>query len=75
MNRLKSSVPKLAGESSKPAGSQHFARLWALGEIRRLGAGRDQETARQLATRYQLVTPLSGAVVLETKPLARPVTA
>jgi hypothetical protein len=59
--------PAANGAAATPTGSRHLARLWALGEIRRLSANRDHEAARQLATRYQLVTPISGAVVLETK--------
>jgi len=43
----------------------HLARLWARDEIARLAASRQREQAIDLAGRYQLVTPLSGAVVLE----------
>lgn len=46
--------------------SLHLARLWAKNEIRRLTASRQIEAAVDLAGRYQLVTPVSGAVVLET---------
>jgi len=50
-------------------GSSHIARLWGAGEINRLTAphrkgGRDE--AIGLAQSWQLVTPISGAVVLET---------
>ncbi|HAL91757.1 MAG TPA: hypothetical protein DCM68_01875 [Verrucomicrobia bacterium] len=50
-------------------GSTHIARLWAADEIARLTAphrktGHDE--ALQLARDFQLVTPISGAVVLET---------
>jgi hypothetical protein len=45
----------------------HLARLWALDEVRRLRAGRRADEAVQLAARYQLVTPVSGAVVLENQ--------
>lgn len=63
---------KRAGESvpgDLPEGSSHIARLWAAGEIARLSAphrktGRDEAVA--LAREWQLVTPVSGAVVLET---------
>jgi hypothetical protein len=44
----------------------HYARLWAKEETDRLIAGRQPDEARQLATSYQLVTPVTGAVVLET---------
>lgn len=48
----------------------HLARLWAHGEIARLDNGRSDEEyalAMELATTYQLVTPISGAIVLETE--------
>lgn len=50
-------------------GSSHLARLWAFSEIARLGASireADKDEAIALAVRYRLVTPVSGAVVLET---------
>lgn len=47
--------------------SMHLARLWAADEVARLCAARHFTEATQLAARYQLVTPVSGAVVLETK--------
>lgn len=49
--------------------SDHLARLWAKDEVGRILAARDEklnEAATMLAVRYQLVTPVSGAVVLET---------
>lgn len=45
----------------------HLARLWAAEEVARLCAARHVAEAGQLAARYQLVTPVSGAVVLETQ--------
>ncbi len=48
----------------------HLARLWAFDDILRRIAStgpRRTEEALNLATRYRLVTPVSGAVVLETK--------
>lgn len=45
----------------------HLARLWAAGEIRRLHASLFVRSALELAERYQLVTPVSGAVVLENR--------
>ena len=50
-------------------GSSHISRLWANDEIARLTAphrktGHDE--ALELARSFQLVTPISGAVVLET---------
>jgi len=55
--------------SDVSGGSSHIARLWAAGEINRLTAphrkgGKDE--ALKLAQDWQLVTPISGAVVLET---------
>jgi hypothetical protein len=47
--------------------SRHLARLWAYDEVLRLIATKKHEAAVQLAGLYQLVTPVSGAVVLETK--------
>lgn len=49
--------------------SDHIARLWANDEVTRILAARDEslnDAATMLAVRYQLVTPVSGAVVLET---------
>lgn len=49
--------------------SDHLARLWASDEVARILATRDKsltDKATALAVRYQLVTPVSGAVVLET---------
>ena len=49
--------------------SDHVVRLWAADEIKRLMHGRQaqQEEAVRLAVAMQLVTPVSSAVVLETK--------
>ena len=48
--------------------SDHLGRLWAHEEVFRLMRAKDQRTAAvELAQRYQLVTPVSGAVVLETQ--------
>ena len=56
---------------SEPPGaitaSRHLVRLWAADEIERLRQARQIEDAVKLAGRWQLVTPVSGAVVLETK--------
>jgi hypothetical protein len=48
--------------------SPHLARLWAAGEIARLAASNEEPArtrALELATRHQLVSEVSGAVVLE----------
>ncbi len=50
--------------------SAHVARLWANDEVGRILADPSQnrnDEAVALAARYQLVTPVTGAVVLETK--------
>jgi len=52
-----------------PAGPQagrDLERLWARDEALRLAAARNPASAVALATEQQLVTPLTGAVVLET---------
>lgn len=48
-------------------GSLHLARLWASDQVRKLAAERKPNEAGQQAARYQLVTPVSGAVVLENQ--------
>lgn len=62
------------GQQAAPSGSKetskHLARLWAFGEVTNLlarGNDKDSEVAMKLASNYQLVTPLTGAVALETK--------
>ncbi|MEW6348450.1 MAG: VIT domain-containing protein [Thermodesulfobacteriota bacterium] len=50
--------------------SSHLARLWADSRVRTLlhsGAPSDRELAVKIASDYALVTPVSGAVCLETK--------
>lgn len=50
--------------------SSHVARLWARDEVARMCAlcdSRNLPDAAALATMYQLVTPVSGAVVLENE--------
>ena len=51
-----------AGETSL-----HLARLWAVEEIRRRQSKREVPAAVELAGLYQVVTPVSGAVVLENQ--------
>ena len=51
-------------------GSDHIARLWArdrVVELMRAEAARNRAAAVTLAADYRLVTPVSGAVVLETQ--------
>lgn len=61
--------PGRSGQSAGKETSAHLARLWAHDEVRRLVEVPEQggfDEAVQVAARYQLVTPVSGAVVLET---------
>ncbi|HEY4414826.1 MAG TPA: VIT domain-containing protein [Verrucomicrobiae bacterium] len=56
--------------NSAPEGlqvSRHIEQLWAKDEIAALAAMRQADNASSLAVEQQLVTPYSGAVVLETK--------
>lgn len=62
-------VPLGANEDTSAPGSSHIVRLWAAEEVTRLSnpfrkTGWDD--AIELARTFQLVTPVSGAVVLET---------
>lgn len=62
-------VPDQVDRPKAPEGSSHIARLWAFDEVkRRAGTGKqpDTDSAVRMAVAYQLVTPVSGAVVLET---------
>lgn len=54
---------KLPGNLQKT--SDHLTRLWAFDEIKSHITAREDSLARGLAIDYQLVTPVSGAVVLE----------
>ena len=45
----------------------HLARLWAIESAEDFTTSANDETRSALAAHYQLVTPLSGAVVLETR--------
>jgi hypothetical protein len=56
-----------AASTQGTAAEAHLVRLWAAEEVSRLCAARRFDEATRLAARYQLVTPVSGAVVLETK--------
>lgn len=62
------SVSGAAVPADVSAGSTHVARLWAVDEIAWLSAPNrkiGREEAVELARTFQLVTPVSGAVVLE----------
>lgn len=65
-------VWKVTNESLSPLpkASSHVVRLWAADRIAKLagrGSTANRSEAVSIAGRYQLVTPVSGAVVLETK--------
>ena len=53
-------------ENSKET-SQHLVKLWAKDEVDRLLINKEVEKATELAVKNQLVTQVSGAVVLENK--------
>jgi hypothetical protein len=58
------------GTEGSGKGSDHIARLWAndrVLELMRANPTGNRAAAVSLATQYQLVTPVSGAVVLETQ--------
>lgn len=54
-------------ESQGRKGSDHVVRLYVLDQVRAMMAARQFVEAGKLAARYQLVTPASGAVVLENR--------
>lgn len=71
-SRFGSTVRLLGRQTgAPPSGAQpcgnSLSRLWALTFSRRLARHGDEEKARQVALRFRLVTPLTGAVVLERK--------
>ena len=68
--RSNAKLEQLPNSSNAKETSGHLARIWANDEVRRLMGSADEkagEEATQLAVAYQLVTPVSGAVVLETR--------
>ena len=63
-------VPRTEITAVSPGDGRHIARLWGLGEIERLTTAPEPggpDRAIKLALQLQLVTPVSGAVVLERK--------
>ncbi len=60
-------MPDIAAPEGAEEVSKHMARLWAAEEIQRLTRTHAFDEAIHLAQNYQLVTAVSGAVVLETK--------
>ena len=68
--RSNEKLTQVPNASNAKETSGHLARIWAHDEVRRLMTSGDEESledATQLAVAYQLVTPVSGAVVLETQ--------
>ena len=63
---MREKVKVEAGSVAARSASKHVERLWARDEVRRLAKTRQTEEATKLAAKEQLVTPVSGAVVLET---------
>lgn len=69
LQRQSSEKPQDEGVLQGKHTSGHLVRLWANDEVRRLAASKAKnasEEAVKTAALYQLVTPVSGAVVLET---------
>jgi hypothetical protein len=66
LEAVRERVPQTAENTNGVAVSRHIERLWARDEVNRLLRGRQNAGASQLAAAQQLVTPASGAVVLET---------
>lgn len=67
--RTSKRVDQLPEPSEAIQTSDHLARLWANDEVARILTARDEKlnsAAITLAAQYQLVTPVTGAVVLET---------
>ncbi len=64
LTRTLTATPGL-GEGEGTASNDQLARLWAHAALLEKLAADDTTAARALALRYQLVTPVSGAVVLE----------
>jgi Vault protein inter-alpha-trypsin domain len=70
VTRAKLPGGRQATSSNSKETSKHLARLWASGEVTDLlllGDNKSHDAAVKLAASYQLVTPLTGAVVLETQ--------
>jgi hypothetical protein len=67
--RTSKRVDQLPDASEAIQTSDHLARLWANDEVARILTARDEKlnsAAITLAAQYQLVTPVTGAVVLES---------
>jgi len=67
---IRERLPRTEATPPPTPGGTHIARLWGFGEVDRLTTASEPgalERAIKLALRLQLVTPVSGAVVLERK--------
>jgi hypothetical protein len=70
VTRAKLPADRLASMAASKETSKHLSRLWASDEISNLlrtGGDKNVDAAKALAASYQLVTPLTGAIVLETQ--------
>src|SRR5262252_3034768 len=70
VTRSKLPSARRAAPGNSKETSKHLARLWAFDEVAnllRLGDDKSSGAAMKLASSYQIVTPLTGAVVLETQ--------
>ena len=66
-SRVRHALADLAESENLSYKNRHIERLWALDQIRLLRQQNQVDAAVQLAIQQQLVTPVSGAVVLETQ--------
>ena len=66
-NREQQSISTNDPRTEFPEVTDHVRRLWAATTIEELASNRDRKAAVQLAQQQQLVSSVSGAVVLETK--------
>ena len=67
--RIRENAKNFKPSTNAKETSAHLIRLWANDEVKRLLAEKSadgEKAALDLAVKYQLVTPVSGAVVLET---------
>lgn len=65
--RIRQAEPPAAELAKLAKASDHITRLWAFDETVQKIRARQTKEAVELAATYQLVTPVSGAVVLENK--------
>ncbi|MBT5708173.1 MAG: PEP-CTERM sorting domain-containing protein [Verrucomicrobia bacterium] len=66
-NREQKSINENDPRNAFPEVTDHVRRLWAAAAIEELASNRDSKAAVRLAQQQQLVSSVSGAVVLETK--------